>query len=381
MRLRELLAGNRQLAAELAELEGKLAIHNQAGGNSGASDLEPMNRSSFLPALSLFAVAIPLSAAAVRTPVVLDTDIGTDIDDTWALALLLRSPELDLKLVLTETGEARYRAAIAAKLLEAAGRTDVAVGLGRDFGPMSEADRNQNPWVRDYDLAKYPGRVHADGIGALIDLVMNTPEPVTIIAIGPVPTLAGALQREPRLAARCRFVGMHGSFAVGYGGGAPAAENNVRVDPAALRAVLAAPWRDVLLTPLDTCGLVSLDGENYRAVWSVAPADPLVRAVIENYCIFAPRVNWMKCDFFATRSTTLFDCVAVYLASAEDVVETETVRFRITGDGFTVRDAAGPLQARVALRWKNLPGFEGRLVDRLLARAGAGRRGADASQP
>ena len=85
MRLRELLAGNRQLAAELAELEGKLAIHNQAGGNSGASDLEPMNRSSFLPALSLFAVAIPLSAAAIRTPVVLDTDIGTDIDDALAL--------------------------------------------------------------------------------------------------------------------------------------------------------------------------------------------------------------------------------------------------------------------------------------------------------
>ncbi len=53
-------------------------------------------------------------------PVVLDTDIGTDIDDTWALAQVLRSPELDLKLVLTETGDARYRAAIAAKILEAA---------------------------------------------------------------------------------------------------------------------------------------------------------------------------------------------------------------------------------------------------------------------
>ena len=39
-----------------------------------------------------------------RIPVILDTDIGNDIDDTWALGQLLNSPELDLKLVLTSTG-------------------------------------------------------------------------------------------------------------------------------------------------------------------------------------------------------------------------------------------------------------------------------------
>jgi inosine-uridine nucleoside N-ribohydrolase len=326
----------------------------------------------FLPPMRLprFAAVLALSAvsAAARTPVVLDTDIGTDIDDTWALAQSLRSPELDLKLVLTDTGDARYRAAIAAKLLEAAGRTEVAVGLGRDFGPMPEADRNQAPWLSGYELSKYPGRVESDGVGALIELVLKSPEPVTVIAIGPVPTLAAALQREPRLAARCRFVGMHGSFALGYGGGAPSAESNVRVDPAALRTVLAAPWQDILLTPLDTCGLVSLNGANYRPVWAAAPTDPLVRAVIENYCLFAPRVSWMKCDFFATRSTTLFDCVAVYLAYDEKLVDTETVRFRITDDGFTVRDPAGPLQARVALRWKDRAGFEAHLAGRILGR-------------
>jgi len=112
----------------------------------------------------------------------------------------------------------------------------------------------------------------------------------------------------------------------------------------------------------------SLKRRSRAATRQAAPADPLVRAVIENYCLFAPRVSWMKCDFFATRSTTLFDCVAVYLAYAEDFVETETVRFRITDGGFTVRDAAGPQQARVALRWKDLPGFETHLVDRLLDR-------------
>jgi hypothetical protein len=74
----------------------------------------------------------------------------------------------------------------------------------------------------------------------------------------------------------------------------------------------------------------------------------------------------MHCDFFATRSTTLFDCVAVYLASSEEWVETEKVSFRITDDGFTRRSADGPLKARVALRWKNLVAFEEYLASRLL---------------
>ena len=305
---------------------------------------------------------------AARIPVILDADIGTDIDDTWALAQLLRSPELDLKLVVTATGDTRYRAALAAKFLEAAGRSDIPVGIGLEQIPMGDDRRTMAPWLAGYDPAKYPGGVRADGVDALIQLVMNSPDVVTIIAIGPMPNLALALQREPRIAARCRLVGMQGSFAIGYGGSAtPAAEYNVKDNPAALRQVLAAPWRDILLTPLDTCGTVRLEGENYHAVWS-ATGDTTLRAVIENYCIFAPRVNWMRCDFFATRSTTLFDCVAVYLASSEALVEIETVSFTVTDDGFTRPTPTGPLKARVALRWKDRVAFENQLARQLLAK-------------
>jgi inosine-uridine nucleoside N-ribohydrolase len=38
-----------------------------------------------------------------KIPVILDTDIGGDIDDAWALALILKSPELDLKMLVTDT--------------------------------------------------------------------------------------------------------------------------------------------------------------------------------------------------------------------------------------------------------------------------------------
>jgi inosine-uridine nucleoside N-ribohydrolase len=323
-----------------------------------------------LPKLTLLLAALAVSLAeahgAPRIPVVLVTDIGTDIDDSWALALALRSPELDLKLVLTDPADTPYRAAVAAKFLEESGHGDVPIGIGDNSGPMGDNEKTLTAWIAGFDMAKYPGKVHRDGIGALIDVVEKSPVPVTIIAIGPVHSLALALKRAPDIAAKCRLVGMFGSFDVGYGGAAPSAETNVRVDPAAFRAALSAPWRDVLLTPLDTCGFVSLGGERYHAIWS-ATGDPMLRALIQSYCVFAPKQSWMTCDFFATRSTTLFDCVAVYLAYSEELVEVETISFEVTDKGYTRRSATGPFRARVAIRWKNRDGFEAQLAGRLLA--------------
>ena len=106
---------------------------------------------------------------------------------------------------------------------------------------------------------------------------------------------------------------------------------------------------------------------DYRAIWS-ATNDPVLRSLIENYCIWAPRVPWMKNDFFTTRSSTLFDCVAVYLAYSEKLLEIKPVRFRITDDGFTVPDEAGPLEARVALQWRDREAFDAHLTSRLLGR-------------
>ncbi len=297
-----------------------------------------------------------------RIPVILDTDLGTDIDDTWALAQLLRNPELDPKLILMASGDMTFRSTVTARFMAVAGRTDIPIGFGTGDHPMSPEFRNQEPWIKGYDIAHYPGEIVQDGIGRMIRIIEESPVPVTIIAIAPSMNLAAALVRAPHIAARCRLVGMFGSFDVGYSGTLPAsAETNVRLDPEAFRTVMAAPWQDVLLTPLDTCNFAVLDGENYHRIWS-ATDDPALRALIENYCLFAPRVDWMHCDYFAVRSTVLFDCVAVYLAYAEDLVETETIRFRITDDGFTVRDDESPFSARVAMRWKNLPAFHAHLT-------------------
>lgn len=299
--------------------------------------------------------ASPLVAAERKLPVILDTDIGDDIDDTWALALLLKSPELDLKLVTTDYSNALYRARIAAKLLEVAGRTDVGVGLG--LGKSDNGGR-QAAWVKDYDLAKYPGKVFQDGVQALIDTIMQSSEPITLICIGPVPSVAAALAQEPRIAERARFVGMHGSLRRGYGGREKdTAEWNVRADAKACRQALSAPWPKTI-TPLDTCGLVHLRGEKYTAVRNAS--DPLTRALLENYRIWSGK-HPERAD---RESSTLYDTVAIYLAFSRDLVTIEDLKIVVTDDGHTRIDSAG-VTIGCAVEWKDLPAFEDLLVKRL----------------
>lgn len=71
-----------------------------------------------------------IAESCMPIPVILDTDIGLDVDDVWALAHLLNCPELDIKLITTCTGDTTYRAALVAKMLEVAGRTDISIGVG-----------------------------------------------------------------------------------------------------------------------------------------------------------------------------------------------------------------------------------------------------------
>ena len=65
-----------------------------------------------------------------KIPVILDTDIGFDIDDTWALGLLLKCPELDVKLITTSSDNTPIKAKLVAKFLEIVGRTDIPIGIG-----------------------------------------------------------------------------------------------------------------------------------------------------------------------------------------------------------------------------------------------------------
>ena len=295
-------------------------------------------------------------------PVILDTDIGTDIDDTWALAMLLNSPELQLRAVVTSHGDTRYRALLAAKMLATARRAEVPVGEGVGDGQLAHDRRGQQAWLDGYEPDDYAGTYRTDGAELMVDTVMASTDPVTVLSIGPASTTAQALALAPEIATKARFVGMHGAVRRGYGDSPnPVSEYNVFEDVAAFRTVLAAPW-PVTLTPLDTCGVVTLEGDEYA---KVRDADtPMMRAVMANYRAWATAID--RADLAERRSTTLFDTVAVYLVFAEDLLAMETVRLAVRDDGLTFESEDGrPVTA--ALNWHDLPTFRRLLIERMIA--------------
>ncbi len=314
--------------------------------------------------------AIRSPQSAIPMPVILDSDLCDDIDDTWAIAAMLRSPELDCKLITTAVGNTEEKAKVVAKFLQQAGRTNIAIGVGVK---QRDGAHRQTPWAQGYDLASYPGKVHKDGVQALIDTIMNSPTRITLIAVGPLPNVAEALKREPRIAEKVDFVGMYGSVYRGYGSDKPDAEYNVKQDVEAAEKVFTAPW-PMTITPLDTCGLVVLDGDKYQKV--LKKDSPLAKALIENYRVWYKNglkdrkdldeaaVDRLVDEKLNSSSSTLFDTVAIYLAVSTQLVEMERLPIRVTDDGFT-RVENGAKMVNCAVKWKDLDGYESWLVERL----------------
>jgi inosine-uridine nucleoside N-ribohydrolase len=294
-----------------------------------------------------------------RIPVILASDIGDDIDDTWALGFLLKSPELDLKLVVGEYGKPQYRARLLAKFLQTVNHADVPIGIGMDSEPRGEGP--QAEWIKDYKLESYPGKVHQDGVQAIIDTILSSAVPITVISIGPMPNVAAALAREPRIPTRARLVGMYGSVRRGYDGSAKVSpEWNVKADPKDCQKAFKAPW-EITITPLDTCGVISLDGDRYQRVRN--SKDVVASTIMQNYRLWS-KANKQSGDPAETHSSTLFDTVAVYLAFSQTFCKMERLGIEVTDDGFTRISSAGK-PVNVATEWTNLDGFRDLLVTRL----------------
>ena len=290
-----------------------------------------------------------------KIPVIYDSDIGDDIDDTWALGFLLQCPRVDVKLVVGDQGKPLYRARLFAKFLEFTGHADVPIGIGigdrnSDMGPQAE-------WIEDYELDRYPGIIYQDGVQAIIDTILQAEEPITLLCVGPLPNIAEALRREPTIARKARFVGMQGSIRLGYGGSPEISdEYNVRADVKACQKVFAAGW-PVTITPLDTCGLVQLEGRRYAKVKE--SLHPVARAILENYRIWS-----QDKDAPNTHSSTLFDTVAVYLTFSETFCVMETLNIRVDDQGYTRIDPSGN-SLHTAVSWKDMDSFKDLLVHRI----------------
>src|SRR5580765_272135 len=176
-----------------------------------------------------------------------------------------------------------------------------------------------------------------------------------------MPNVAAALAREPKIANRARFVGMYGSVRRGYDGSAKVSpEWNVKADAKACQKGFKAPW-EITITPLDTCGVISLDGDRYQRIRN--SKDVVASTIVQNYRMWS-KANKQSGDPAETHSSTLFDTVAVYLAFSQTLCKMERLGIEVTDDGFTRINPSGKA-VNVATEWTNLDGFRDLLVTRL----------------
>jgi inosine-uridine nucleoside N-ribohydrolase len=318
---------------------------------------------------------------------VLDTDIGGDVDDTFALALLLHSTEFDVRMVMCDSHNAKTRAKIVAKTLDIAGRSNITVGYGASWLNNLPCG-NMCGWASSYNLSTYPGRVAADGVGALIQIVTEAAaanRTVTLIVIAPCPNIQQFLTRAPHLARNLEVFTMSGSLTDGYTNAPPAsAEYNVAADVAAAQLLYSAAWASPLtIAPLDISHKVRLQGAAYSRLLSCA--NPVALLTLQSSFYWANQGHLTKNYMIEghllnvdEETKWLNDPVAVFLATEQrrEWVAMEQLNISLPGSGvekgFTMvlprgqagpQNSSGPVLAGVG--WRNLSGFVDWLVGRL----------------
>src|SRR5574344_616647 len=115
--------------------------------------------------------------------VIIDTDVGCDIDDIWAICLLLSSEAVDVKMISVTNGDVVYKATLIAKILTLLDRTEIPIAIGTPTGG-ADAITPQKRWIGDFSLKNYKGVVYEDYVSAYNKVIRDLSE-VFVIALGP----------------------------------------------------------------------------------------------------------------------------------------------------------------------------------------------------
>jgi purine nucleosidase len=297
----------------------------------------------------------PAAPARVAAPqlVILDTDIGDDIDDAFALALLLHSPEVKLLGVTTAFGDTELRARLVDRYLGAVHRTEIPV----EAGVSTPA---QNGFTQAAYARQSPARRHGDGVDFLLRQIRMHPGQVTLIAIGPLFNVQAAIARDPATFKKLRrVVIMGGSIYRGYDGGnpganvAPSPEWNIRCDPAGLRVLLGSGI-PVFMMPLDSTQ-IRLSPQDLGVLFS--HGSPLTDQLTLLYHQWTSPNTWQM--------PTLYDPVAATYAIRPEICPAKPMRIDVDDKGFT-RPVSGAPNAQVCLK-SDEGAFRDFLLRRILA--------------
>jgi inosine-uridine nucleoside N-ribohydrolase len=270
--------------------------------------------------------AAPTRPAAIK--VIIDTDIGDDIDDAFAVALALRSPELQILGVTTTFGDTETRARILDRLLGEVGRQDIPVAAGNPT-PRTEAP-SQKRYAEGGHFAKL---AHPSAVDFLLERIRQNPNEITLIAIGPLMNVGAAIDKDKGSFQKLkRVVLMGGSIQRGYGDlgyspqHGPSAEWNIVNDIPSARKLFSSGV-PLFVMPLDSTQL-KLDEVKREFLFSRGTA--LTDALTLLYH------EWGQ------QTPTLFDPMTVAFVVNPKLCPVEQMRIRVDDKGFTRPEAGEP---------------------------------------
>ena len=215
--------------------------------------------------LSILLIAQALYAAD-KQKIIFDCDLGGDIDDAFAIALILTSPEFEVMGFVMDHGNTPKRAQIACRMLYECGLENTPVVVGRHtpriIGEQTEpdGDRHQFAWAEGFNKVE---PIKQDAADFIIENLRKYPNEIILFTVGPVPNIRDVIEKDPNaLKLAKKVVSMFGSFYMGYATGSkPVPEWNVRADIDSAKMFVNS-GADLLFAGLDVTTFVKLNEEN-----------------------------------------------------------------------------------------------------------------------
>jgi inosine-uridine nucleoside N-ribohydrolase len=264
--------------------------------------------------------------------VLIDTDIGDDVDDAFALGLALASPELNILGISSAWQDPILKARLIDRLLCETGRTDIPVAVGIDRRAPGQGALSQSRWAE-----RQPEVMHPDAVTFLLDQIRLHPDVVTLIAIAPLTNVAAAFERDPVTFRKLkRIVMMGGSIRRGYGEMSftprhgPDPEYNVAVDIPAARTVFRSGVQiDVM--PLDSTQ-IKLDEFKRQTLFTQSTNLTDTLSLLYE--------QWSRGHH--QTEPTLYDDMAVAFAVDPSLCPTTPMRIEVDDRGFTRSQPGAP---------------------------------------
>lgn len=275
--------------------------------------------------------------------IIIDTDIGGDIDDVWALVLMLSTNLFDVKMISVTQGDIEYQVKLVAKILQKLNKTHIPIARGLT-NYLQDIIYPQQRWIDDFDLTSYEGKIY-DTYDEAYEDILSVEREVTLVALAPFTSLATVVPILKKH--NIKVVSMAGSINIGYFDRPyPDPECNIVSDIEASKIVFTSGL-DITLLPLDVCNNLLITKDNYKTIRN--GVTPHCKVICENYDIWQEDyVGGAKKFDISYSSSILYDLAPVlYLLFPQnfDVIEKDVY---VDDRGFTV--IGGVYKMNIALK-------------------------------